>query len=122
MTGELCMTDWPIRYDSTAAVDQRRLLGKPLFGLGRLLATPAALDVLAKAQCHPAELLQRHQCGDWGEVCMSDAQSNLEALVSGARLLSVFRVGGSIRLYAITEAVADSGRRECTTLLLPQEY
>lgn len=119
---ENILTDYPVTYESVAAVERRRLLGKPLFGLGRLLATPAALDVLTKAQCHPAELLQRHQCGDWGDLCMSDAQSNLEALVSGARLLSVFRVGGAIRLYAITEAVSDSGRRECTTLLLPQEY
>lgn len=121
MTGELCMTDWPTTYESVAAVEKRRLLGKPLFGLGRLLATPAALDVLTKALCHPAELLQRHQCGDFGELCMSDAQSNLVALVSGARLLSVYKVGG-IRLYAITEAVNDAGLRECTTLLLPQEY
>lgn len=116
------MTDWPTTYESVAAVEKRRLLGKPLFGLGRLLATPAALDVLTKAQCHPAELLQRHQCGDWGELCMSDARSNLEALVSGARLLAVYRVAGAIRLYAITEAVADSGRRECTTFLLAAEY
>ena len=121
MTGELCMTDWPTTYESVAAVEKRRLLGKPLFGLGRLLATPAALDVLTKAQCHPAELLQRHQCGDFGELCMSDAQSNLEALVSGARLLSVYKVGG-IRLYLITEAVNDGGRREGSTFLLPQEY
>lgn len=119
---ENILTDYPVTYESVAAVERRRLLGKPLFGLGRLLATPAALDVLTRAQCHPAELLQRHQCGDWGELCMSDAQSNLDALVSGARLLSVFRVGGSIRIYVITEAVGDAGRRECSTLLLPQEY
>lgn len=115
------MTDWPTTYESVAAVEKRRLLGKPLFGLGRLLATPAALDVLTKAQCHPAELLQRHQCGDFGELVMGDAQANLEALVSGARLLSVYKVGG-IRLYAITEAVTDLGRRECTTLLTAAEY
>lgn len=121
MTGELCMTDWPTTYESVAAVEKRRLLGKPLFGLGRLLATPAALDVLTKAQCHPAELLQRHQCGDGGELCMSDQQANVQALVTGGRLLSVYKVAG-IRLYAITEAVNDAGRRECTTLLLPQEY
>lgn len=121
MTGELRMTDWPTTYESVAAVEKRRLLGKPLFGLGRLLATPAALDVLTKAQCHPAELLQRHQCGDWGGLCMQDQEANVRALVTGARLLSVYEVGG-IRLYAITEAVSDSGQRECTTLLLPQEY
>lgn len=115
------MTDWPVTYDSISAVEKRRLLGKPLFGLGRLLATPAALDVLTKAQCHPAELLQRHQCGDWGELCMSDAQSNLEALVTGARLLSVYKVAG-VRLYVITDAVGDDKQRQSTATLCASEY
>ena len=117
------MTDYPLTYETTGHADKRRLLGKPLFGLGRLLATPAALDVLLKAQCHPAELLQRHQCGDWGELCMSDQQANMDALVTGARLLSVYKVGSGIRIYVVTEAVNDATqRRDCTTTLLPQEW
>lgn len=116
------MTNYPLTYETTAEIERRRLLGKPLFGLGRLLATPASLDVLTKAQCHPAELLQRHQCGDFGELCLSDQQANLDALVSGSRLLSVYRIN-SIRMYVVTEAVNDATqRRECTTTLLPQEY
>lgn len=116
------MTDYPLTYETTAEIERRRLLGKPLFGLGRLLATPAALDVLLKAQCHPAELLQRHQCGDWGELCMTDAAGNLDALVTGGRLLSVYKVNG-IKLYCVTEAVNDATqRRDCTTVLLPQEW
>jgi hypothetical protein len=116
------MNDYPTVYASLADVERRRLVGKPLFGLGRLLATPAAMDVLIEAGQHPALLLQRHQCGQWGELlCSADKAANDAALTTGGRLLSVYKVG-EIRLYAITEAVADSGRRECTTFLLAAEY
>jgi len=37
-----------------------------LFPLGRLCATPAALDALTNANSHPLELLWRHARGDWG--------------------------------------------------------
>lgn len=115
------MNDYPTTYESLADVERLRLVGKPLFGLGRLLATPAAMNVLIEAGQHPALLLQRHQCGQWGEICSADKTANDEALTTGGRLLSVYRVS-EIRVYVITEAVNDSGQRECTTLLLPQEY
>lgn len=116
------LTDYPLTYESTGQVDKRRLLNKPLFGMGRLLATPAAMNVMLEAKCHPAELLQRHQCGDWGDLCMSDQNANMEALVTGGRLLSVYRVAG-VKLYCVTEAVNDATqRRDCTTTLLPSEW
>ena len=116
------MTDYPITYENTAHVARRRMVSKPLFGLGRLLASPAALDVLEKAQCHPAELLQRHQCGDWGDVCVADASSNDEALVSGARLVSAYKVAG-IKLLVVTEAVNEATqRRDSTATILPAEW
>ncbi|MBW8844023.1 MAG: hypothetical protein JF607_03490 [Burkholderiales bacterium] len=102
-------------------MERRRLVGKPLFGLGRILATPAALEVLTAAAHHPAKLLQRHQCGQWGELCSADKAANDQALISGGRLLSLYKVN-DIRLYLITEAVSDAGQRECSTLLLPSEY
>lgn len=115
------MNDYHTHYPNFSAIKQRRAAGKPLFGLGRLLATPAALDVLTAAQHHPAKLLQQHQCGLWGDLCAEDLAANDDALMSGARLLSVYKVN-DIRLYVITEAVSDTGRRECTTILLPSEY
>lgn len=115
------MNDFPLHYASLADIERRRMVGKPLFGLGRLLATPGALDVLTAAQHHPAKLLQLHQYGQWGDLCGPDKTANDEALVSGGRLLSAYKVN-DIRLYVITEAVAESGRRECTTVLLPSEY
>lgn len=116
------MTAYPLVYESLAEIEKRRLLNKPLFGLGRLLATPAAMNVLMETKCHPAELLQRHQFGDWGELCMADKAANDQALVCGGRLLSLYLVGG-LRVYLITEAVNDeTQRRECSTVLLPSEY
>ena len=38
----------------------------PLFPLGKLVATPAALAALAANGQHPLELIRRHDHGDWG--------------------------------------------------------
>jgi hypothetical protein len=43
----------------------------PPFGLGALVATPAALEACEVANVSPSELLARHAAGDWGEVCPS---------------------------------------------------
>lgn len=117
------MHDFPLLYSSLEEIEHRRMIGKPLFGLGRILATPAALDVLLAAQHHPAKLLQQHQRGAWGtELCVADKAANDQALITGGRLLSVYVVNG-IRLYVITEAVnEETQRRECTTTLSPSEY
>ena len=42
------------------------------FSLGRLVATPGALQALAEAGDSPASLLQRHVVGDWGELDEED--------------------------------------------------
>ena len=39
-----------------------------LFPLGQVVATPGALRALQKAEQLPAEFLDRHVNGDWGEV------------------------------------------------------
>jgi len=36
-----------------------------LFPLGRIMATPGALEVLEASQQSPAEFLERHAKGDW---------------------------------------------------------
>ena len=116
------MHDYPLTYQHPKDIELRRLVGKPLFGLGRLVATPGALELITTAQCHPARLLQRHQCGDWGELCPADKTANDQALLGGGRLLSLYRVDG-IRFYVITEAVNDATeQRDSTCILLPSEY
>lgn len=86
------------------------------FSLGRVVATPGALQALEAAGVGAVPLLARHQSGDWGEVDREDWKANEEALKYGWRLLSVYRVGEG-RLWIITEA-----DRSATTLLLPEEY
>jgi hypothetical protein len=39
-----------------------------LFDLGRIVATPGALRALQRAEQLPAEFLDRHTTGDWGEL------------------------------------------------------
>ena len=88
-----------------------------LFALGNVVATPGALDLLDRAATNAAELLQRHQSGDWGNVPPDDAEENLHAIQYGGRLLSSYKLNGNEKLWIITEA-----DRSVTTLLLPQEY
>ena len=84
--------------------------------LGRVMATPGALELLVEAGGHPFELLARHATGDWGELCAFDRRQNEIALREGYRILSSYPVGEG-RVWIITEA-----NRSVTTMLLPEEY
>ena len=70
----------------------------------------------------PGYFLDRHVQSDWGEVCDEDKRLNDEALVSGGRLLSAYRTLRGVRLWIITEAVGDDGKRAASTILKPEEY
>ena len=59
---------------------------RPKFSLGRTLATPGALRVIEEAGQSPAEFLDRHIIGDWGEVCAGDGAANEESLRDGSRM------------------------------------
>lgn len=87
-----------------------------LFPLGRIVATPGALNLLVMAGQDPSELLKRHQSGDWGDVPPADAAENRRSIRHGWRILSSYQVG-SQRIWIITEA-----NRSSTCLLLPEDY
>lgn len=74
------------------------------FPLGRLLATPGALEALEKAGQQPQEFLDRHAKGDWGEVDSQDAKENEISLQRGFRLLSSYTTVAGDKLWIITEA------------------
>ena len=95
---------------------------RPKFPLGQLAATPGALQALEEAGQSPGYFLDRHIQGDWGEVDAGDKHLNDQALVDGSRLLSAYRTLKGERLWIITEATDDQGRRAATTILLPDEY
>ena len=86
------------------------------FLLGQIVATPGALELLDRAAVNAAELILRHQSGDWGNVPPDDAEENDRAVVNGSRILSSYPVGED-RIWIITEA-----DRSSTTMLLPDEY
>ena len=87
------------------------------FDLGRIAATPGALEALTAAQTAPSELLRRHVSGDWGEVPKEDAGENELSVREGYRVLSSYPLRTGARVWVITEA-----DRSSTCLLLPGEY
>lgn len=92
-------------------------INKALFPLGRVVATPGAIEALEKAQTSAWELLSRHVAGQFGEIDAEDWQANLDAIKQDARILSAFTLKTGERLWAITEA-----DRSSTCLLKPSEY
>lgn len=87
---------------------------KHKFLLGRLVATPGAIEEIPTQDIHAA--IMRHATGDWGNVCHQDKASNDYALDHGERLLSAYESGGT-KFWIITES-----DRSATTILLPDEY
>ena len=85
------------------------------YELGRIVATPGALEVLAPEE--PLVLLRRHASGDWGAVDAHDQRANNRALEDGTRVLSAYVSAGGERVWVITEA-----DRSSTCILLPEEY
>ena len=97
-------------------------IARPRFELGRVVATPAALREIEASDQTPHEFLHRHVRGDWGDLSAGDCECNEEALSNGSRILFAYVTSSDRKLWIITEAVNDRGRRASTTILLPDEY
>jgi len=87
----------------------------PKFLLGRVVATPNALNRISNGEILNA--LSRHVRGDWGELDKEDREANELALKNGGRLLSSYRSTQNITYWVITE-----WDRSATTILLPEDY
>jgi hypothetical protein len=85
--------------------------------LGQVVATPGALAAFEESGEQPGDLLRRHACGDWGDLCEEDRHENEFSLIHGFRLLSSYTLSTGTKIWVITEA-----DRSITTLLLPEEY
>lgn len=85
------------------------------FPLGRLVATPNALEHIPNPDILAA--LQRHLTGDWGDMDEHDREENELSLKEGFRLLSVYRSATGVKFWILTEA-----DRSRTTVLLPEDY
>ena len=88
-----------------------------LFRLGRIVATPGALEALARAGQDAKCFLERHASGDWGELDEHERAENDYSFAHGFRILSTYRTAGGASLWIITEA-----DRSSTCLLLPEDY
>lgn len=89
----------------------------PLFPLGRTVMTRGIAVLVEEGRVNPAELLVRHEAGDWGELASEDYEANTAALQRGARIFSSYPLATVPKVWVITEA-----DRSATTLLLPEEY
>jgi hypothetical protein len=87
------------------------------FPLGRIVATPGALETISDAGQLPDFFLEKHCQGNWGDICNEDKQMNEEALISGGRLFSAYITNENEKIWVITES-----DRSSTTLLKPDEY
>jgi hypothetical protein len=90
---------------------------KQLFPLGQVVATRNVLKALTKAGVDPAQLLARHQSGDWGQVCAADARENERSLRHGWRVLSNYTLRTGAKVWLLIES-----DRSVTTILKPEDY
>ena len=95
---------------------------RPKFRLDRTVGTPGALRVIERAGPSRAEFLDRHICGDWGNLSADDRALNDEAVQNGSRICSAYRTRSGTKILVIAEAADDNGQRAVTTILLPDEY
>ncbi len=86
------------------------------FEPGVVVATPGALELLERYGKTPAEYLDRHLTGDWGDLVAADKRENVWAVRRGYRVFSAYEVSPLNTLWIITEA-----DRYVTTLLLPED-
>ena len=100
---------------------------RPLFRLGQTVATPAALDLLKSTGGGLPELARHHR-GDWGDTGrdadpgeMSDWELNDLALLDGSRIFSVYQIGTE-KIWIITDAADEAGRRASTCIMTPEDY
>ena len=94
----------------------------PKFQMGRVVATPGALEALQEAGQSAWNFLSQHLNAQWGTVDDDDKAANDNALRDGSRIFSAYRLNTGEKIWVITSAEDDDGHRESTTLLLPDEY
>lgn len=92
------------------------------FCLGKIVATPAALETIRAAGQRPSEFLNQHMRCEWGQLSDEDKSLNDKALLDGSRILSAYSTNTNKKIWIITEAEDKNGHRVATTILLPSEY
>lgn len=94
-------------------------------GWGMLVFTCGVNNLVAENEAFAKFVLtsiRRHLRRDWGDVCPEDKAANDQSLKDGSRLLSAYTSAAGVKVWIITEAADDEGKRPATTVLLPEEY
>lgn len=90
---------------------------EPKFNLGKIVATSGVMALGVDL----IPFIHKHHCGEWGDLCADDKESNDLALANGERILSKYHVvatsGTRVPIYVITER-----DRSLTTILRTDEY
>ncbi len=89
----------------------------PKFNLGTIYTTIGANEAIHANDTTPETYLDRHHCGDWGDLGDEDKAANDAALTSGGRIFSAYYLPDQTKIWIITE-----WDRSATTILLPSEY
>ena len=97
-------------------------MNKPKFPLGQLLATPGALKAMEESGQSPAFFLEKHVQRRLGRGLRRGQAANDQALVDGSRILSAYTTLKGERIWIITEAADDEGKRARPRILAPSEY
>ncbi len=102
-----------LRHEAEAL--EKRIPGE-LFALGEVVMTLGVEALVQQGLLDIALYLDRHLCGDWGELPGADRLKNERAVLTGASLFSQYDVdvGAAKKLWIITSA-----DRRFTSLLLP---
>lgn len=97
------------------------MVGPVKFSLGHVVTTPAALRFCGLHHIDIFDLLTRHARGDWGDLGDDDKMANDVALVDGGRLLSSYEFKAG-KVWVMTDAKDDDGKRASTCVMLPSDY
>ena len=88
-----------------------------LFRIGTIASTTKASEALKRAGIVQDELLQRHRKGDWGDVCLDQAECNEEAVNDGYAIFSCYKLPRTgEEIWVFTEST-----RLLTTFLVSEE-
>lgn len=93
---------------------------QPLFDLGRVVATGAAMQAIRDSGQEIGEFLDRHVHGDWGAVFVQDGERNDLAVDTGAAIKSVYRTDNGVKIWILTDAATNWLSRR-TIICLPSE-
>lgn len=96
---------------------EEKIIIESKFNFGNVVATTPLFEYCRDRGFPLFPYMVRHAQGDWGDVCKEDWESNDEALKSGQRLLSEYKLPDGKRIWIITE-----WDRSATTLLFPEDY